>query len=284
MPKDKKHRSTINYRLTLVDDDTHDQLWSRKFTKMNLVITIVTTLVVTLVLFWCLVALTPVKTLIPGFPDDRTKHDAIQSAIRIDSLENIITKWELYSENLRRVVDGEPPLKIDSIMAARSQNKEDLAKDSKELAAKDSLLRKEVVAEDRFDITSAGPKALPIEGMHFFTPLKGVVSQGFTPAIHPAVDITAPAGTPVMSVLDGTVISAGWDEKTGYSLMIQHENNLISVYRHNRELLRSQGDKVKAGTPVALVGNTGSQTTGEHLHFELWHEGEAIDPTRYINF
>ena len=108
MPKDKKHRSTINYRLTLVDDDTHDQLWSRKFTKMNLVITIVTTLVVTLVLFWCLVALTPVKTLIPGFPDDRTKHDAIQSAIRIDSLENIITKWELYSENLRRVVDGEP--------------------------------------------------------------------------------------------------------------------------------------------------------------------------------
>ena len=136
MPKDKKHRSTINYRLTLVDDDTHDQLWSRKFTKMNLVITIVTTLVVTLVLFWCLVALTPVKTLIPGFPDDRTKHDAIQSAIRIDSLENIITKWELYSENLRRVVDGEPPLKIDSIMAARSQNKEDLAKDPKELDRK----------------------------------------------------------------------------------------------------------------------------------------------------
>ena len=284
MPKDKKHRSTINYRLTLVDDDTHDQLWSRKFTKMNLVITIVTTLVVTLVLFWCLVALTPVKTLIPGFPDDRTKHDAIQSAIRIDSLENIITKWELYSENLRRVVDGEPPLKIDSIMAARSQNKENLAKDSKELAAKDSLLRKEVVAEDRFDITSAGPKALPIEGMHFFSPLKGVVSQGYDKALHPYIDITAPDNSVVMAVLDGTVISAGWTDEEGYTIRIQHDGDIISVYKHNQKLTKKTGDKVTAGTPIAIVGGTGSTAQGDHLHFELWHKGEAVDPTKYISF
>lgn len=284
MPKDKKHRSTINYRLTLVDDDTHDQLWSRKFTKMNLVITIVTTLVVTLVLFWCLVALTPVKTLIPGFPDDRTKHDAIQSAIRIDSLENIITKWELYSENLRRVVDGEPPLKIDSIMAARSQNKESLAKDPKELAAKDSLLRKEVVAEDRFDITSAGPKALPIEGMHFFSPLKGVVSQGYDKALHPYIDITAPDNSVVMAVLDGTVISAGWTDEEGYTIRIQHDGDIISVYKHNQKLTKKTGDKVTAGTPIAIVGGTGSTAQGDHLHFELWHKGEAVDPTKYISF
>lgn len=284
MPKDKKHRSTINYRLTLVDDDTHDQLWSRKFTKMNLVITIVTTLVVTLVLFWCLVALTPVKTLIPGFPDDRTKHDAIQSAIRIDSLESIITKWELYSENLRRVVDGEPPLKIDSIMAARSQNKENLAKDSKELAAKDSLLRKEVAAEDRFDITSAGPKALPIEGMHFFSPLKGVVSQGYDKALHPYIDITAPDNSVVMAVLDGTVISAGWTDEEGYTIRIQHDGDIISVYKHNQKLTKKTGDKVTAGTPIAIVGGTGSTAQGDHLHFELWHKGEAVDPTKYISF
>ena len=284
MPKDKKHRSTINYRLTLVDDDTHDQLWSRKFTKMNLVITIVTTLVVTLVLFWCLVALTPVKTLIPVFPDDRTKHDAIQSAIRIDSLENIITKWELYSENLRRVVDGEPPLKIDSIMAARSQNKENLAKDPKELAAKDSLLRKEVVAEDRFDITSAGPKALPIEGMHFFSPLKGVVSQGYDKALHPYIDITAPDNSVVMAVLDGTVISAGWTDEEGYTIRIQHDGDIISVYKHNQKLTKKTGDKVTAGTPIAIVGGTGSTAQGDHLHFELWHKGEAVDPTKYISF
>lgn len=284
MPKDKKHRSTINYRLTLVDDDTHDQLWSKKFSKMNLAIYVITAVVVSLTLMWCLIALTPVKTLIPGYPDARTKHEAIQNAIRIDSLENVISKWELYSENLRRVVDGQPPLKIDSIMDARSKDKEISEKDLKEIAAKDSLLRKEVAAEDRFDITSGVPKALPIEGMHFFTPLKGVISQGYDKALHPFVDITAPDNSVVMAVLDGTVISAGWTDEEGYTIRIQHDGDIISVYKHNQKLMKKTGDKVTAGTPIAIVGGTGSTAQGDHLHFELWHKGEAVDPTKYISF
>ncbi len=284
MSKDKKLRSTTNYRLTLVDDDTHDELWMRKFTKLNLIVWIITALVVTLALFWCVVALTPVKTLIPGYPDARTKHEAIQNAIRIDSLENVITKWELYSENLRRVVDGQPPLKIDSIMTARSKAKEMSEKDLKKIAAKDSLLRKEVNAEDRFDITSPGPKSLPIEGMHFFTPLKGVISQGYDKALHPYIDITAPGNSVVMAVLDGTVISAGWTDEEGYTIRLQHDGDIISVYKHNQKLTKKTGDKVTAGTPIAIVGGTGSMSDGDHLHFELWHKGEAGDRTKYIIF
>ena len=284
MSKDKKLRSTTNYRLTLVDDDTHDELWMRKFTKLNLIVWVITALVVTLALFWCVVALTPVKTLIPGYPDARTKHEAIQNAIRIDSLENVITKWELYSENLRRVVDGQPPLKIDSIMTARSKAKEMSEKDLKKIAAKDSLLRKEVNAEDRFDITSPGPKSLPIEGMHFFTPLKGVISQGYDKALHPYIDITAPGNSVVMAVLDGTVISAGWTDEEGYTIRLQHDGDIISVYKHNQKLTKKTGDKVTAGTPIAIVGGTGSMSDGDHLHFELWHKGEAVDPTKYISF
>lgn len=284
MSKDKKLRSTTNYRLTLVDDDTHDELWMRKFTKLNLIVWIITALVVTLALFWCVVALTPVKTLIPGYPDARTKHEAIQNAIRIDSLENVITKWELYSENLRRVVDGQPPLKIDSIMTARSKAKEMSEKDLKKIAAKDSMLRKEVNAEDRFDITSPGPKSLPIEGMHFFTPLKGVISQGYDKALHPYIDITAPGNSVVMAVLDGTVISAGWTDEEGYTIRLQHDGDIISVYKHNQKLTKKTGDKVTAGTPIAIVGGTGSMSDGDHLHFELWHKGEAVDPTKYISF
>ena len=135
MSKDKKGRATNNYRLTMVDDDTHDQLWSRKITKMNLIVTIVTAIVVTMALIWCLVALTPVKTLIPGYPNAKTKQEAIHNAIRIDSLENVITKWELYSENLRRVVEGEAPLKIDSIMEARSKAGKMTDKELKDIAA-----------------------------------------------------------------------------------------------------------------------------------------------------
>ncbi|MBO6247600.1 MAG: M23 family metallopeptidase [Bacteroidales bacterium] len=284
MSKDKKRSSTTNYRMTLVDDDTHDELWMLKFSKLNLAVWIITALVVTLAIFWCVVALTPVKTLIPGYPDARTKHEAIQNAIRIDSLENVITKWELYSENLRRVVNGEPPLKIDSIMAARSKAKEMSDKDLKEIAAKDSLLRKEVAAEDRFDVASGGQKVLPIEGMHFFTPLKGVISQGYDKALHPYLDITAPGNSVVMAVLDGTVISAGWTDEEGYTIRIQHDGDIISVYKHNQKLTKKTGDKVSAGTPIAIVGGTGSTAQGDHLHFELWHKGEAVDPTKYISF
>lgn len=284
MSKDKKHTPTRNYRITVVDDDTHDELWMKKYTKLNMLIWILTAIVVTLALFWFLVALTPVKTLIPGYPDARTKHDAIQNAIRIDSLENVIARWELYSENLRRVVDGEPPLKIDSIMEARSKEKDMSEKDLKNIAAKDSLLRKEVAAEDRFDIASGNPKTLPIEGMHFFTPLKGVVSQGYDKALHPYIDITAPGNSVVMAVLDGTVISAGWTDEEGYTIRIQHDGDIISVYKHNQKLTKKTGDKVTAGTPIAIVGGTGSTAEGDHLHFELWHKGEAVDPTKYISF
>ena len=283
MSKQKKGVASNNLRLTIVDDDTHDKLWSRKFTRMGAIVTLITIVVVTITVIFCLIASTPVRTLIPGYPDARTKHDAIQNAIRIDSLENVITKWELYSENLRRVVDGQEPLKIDSLLEVRKNSAQKSA-DPKELAQKDSLLRKEVAEEDKFDINSNASRTLPIEGMHFFTPLMGVVSQGYDKALHPYIDITAPGNSVVMSVLDGTVISAGWTDTEGYTIRIQHEGDIISVYKHNQKLMKKTGDKVTAGMPIAVLGGSGSLSDGDHLHFELWHKGEAVDPTKYISF
>lgn len=283
MSRQKKGGTSNNLRFTIVDDDTHDKLWSRKFTRIGVLVTAITVIVVTISVIFCIIAFTPVRALIPGYPDARTKHDAIQNAIRIDSLENVITKWELYSENLRRVVDGQEPLKIDSLMEVRRSAASTTA-DMKEIAQKDSLLRKEVADEDRFDIKSNSSRTLPIEGMHFFTPLKGVVSQGYDKALHPYIDITAPGNSVVMSVLDGTVISDGWTDTDGYTIRIQHEGDIISVYKHNQKLMKKTGDKVTAGTPIAILGGTGSLSDGEHLHFELWHKGEAVDPTKYISF
>jgi len=283
MSRQKKGGTSNNLRFTIVDDDTHDKLWSRKFTRIGVLVTAITVIVVTISVIFCIIAFTPVRTLIPGYPDARTKHDAIQNAIRIDSLENVITKWELYSENLRRVVDGQEPLKIDSLMEVR-RSAASTAADMKEIAQKDSLLRKEVADEDRFDIKSNSSRTLPIEGMHFFTPLKGVVSQGYDKALHPYIDITAPGNSVVMSVLDGTVISDGWTDTEGYTIRIQHEGDIISVYKHNQKLMKKTGDKVTAGTPIAILGGTGSLSDGDHLHFELWHKGEAVDPTKYISF
>ncbi len=283
MSKQKKGGAINNYRFTIVDNDTHDELWSRRFTREEVLVTAITVIVVTVSVIFCFIAFTPVRSLIPGYPDARTKHDAIRNAIRIDSLENVITKWELYSENLRRVVDGQEPLKIDSLMEVRKQSVSRTG-DAKVLAEKDSLLRKEVADEDRFDIKPHSSNVLPIEGMHFFTPLKGVISQGYDKAMHPYIDITAPDNSVVMSVLDGTVISAGWTDTEGYTIRIQHEGDILSVYKHNQKLLKKTGDKVTAGTPIAILGGTGSLSDGDHLHFELWHKGEAVDPTKYISF
>ena len=283
MAQQNKLKKTKNFRLTLADDKSHKHLWSAHFTKVGLIVAILSTVVMFSAAVYLVIAYTPVRTFIPGYPDAHSKRAAIQNAIKIDSLENVIYKWELYSENLRRVVEGKEPLKIDSLItAAQAARKSD--NDAGELARKDSLLREVVKEEEEFGISARSKRDLPIEGLHFFTPLKGVVSQGFDANIHPYIDITAPAGSVVKATLDGTVIFAGWSEDAGNTIQIQHESDIVSIYKHNEKLLKKVGDKVTAGSPIALTGNTGNTTTGTHLHFELWHKGETVDPTLYIKF
>lgn len=283
MAQQNKVKKTRNFRLTLVDDKTHKHLWSAHFTKVGFIVAIISALVMLSAAVFCVVAYTPVHTFIPGYPDAHSKRAAIQNAIRIDSLENVIYRWELYSENLRRVVEGQEPLKIDSLINAAQASRTATA-DAADLLSKDSLLREVVREEEEFGISARNKRDLPIEGLHFFTPLKGVVSQGYDANIHPYIDITAPAGSVVKATLDGTVIFSGWSEEAGNTIQIQHESDIVSIYKHNEKLLKKVGEKVTAGAPIALVGNTGDISTGTHLHFELWHKGETVDPTLYIKF
>lgn len=279
---EKEKKESKGFTISARDNETHKYLWSIRFTKTSLFVTVLTVLVMLTVATYCVIAYTPVRTFIPGYPDARTKRAAIQNAIKVDSLEKVIYRWEIYSENIKRAVEGKAPIKIDSIIKASSKETA-VSADQALLQKQDSLLREQVKEEERFEISQRGRRDLPIEGLHFFTPLKGVISQGYDP-VHPYIDITAPAGSVVKATLDGTVIYAGWHEETGNTIQIQHSDDLISIYKHNEKLLKKTGDKVKAGTSIALVGNTGDVSTGTHLHFELWHKGEAVDPTRYIKF
>lgn len=283
MSKSNKEHRTSNFRLALIDNQSHKQLWTAYFTRTSFAIAIISVVVMLSAAIFSIIAFTPVRTFIPGYPDARSKRAAIQNAIKIDSLENVIYKWGLYSENLKRVMEGMDPVMIDSMVNAGMAAKT-AAADMKEIQKNDSLLREKVKEEEQFGISARTRRDLPIEGMHFFCPLKGVISQGYNPVTHPYIDITAPEGSVVKATLDGTVIYAGWSDDTGYTIQIQHEGDIVSIYRHNEKLLKRSGDKVTAGSPIALIGNTGELTTGDHLHFELWHKGEAVDPTRYINF
>lgn len=284
MAQHNKEKKTAHFRLALLDDRSHKQLFTIHFTRTTFFVMIISTIVMLSALVFSITAFTPVRTFIPGYPDAHAKRAAIQNAMTIDSLQTVIYRWELYSENIKRVVEGKEPLKIDSLIRANQPQKAS-AEDVAEFQKQDSILRDEVKKEEQFDISSdRGKRELPIEGVHFFTPLKGVVSQGYDAAVHPYIDITAAAGSVVKAVLDGTVVFAGWSEDAGNTIQIQHEGDIISIYKHNEKLSKKVGDKVTAGTPIALVGNSGDLTTGAHLHFELWHKGETVDPTLYINF
>ncbi|MCQ2182100.1 MAG: M23 family metallopeptidase [Bacteroidales bacterium] len=270
------------YRISIVENDTHVSVKTLFFSKLGFYAFTVSTFLAILLLVYLAFVFTPLKTIIPGYPDAHSRRVAVENAIKIDSLESLMTKWDLYANNLALVLAGEQTIRIDS-MVLNDGTKYLSAKSIDELGRSDSLLRETVMQEEQFEVGGTEERNLPIEGMHFFTPIKGVVSQGFDQSLHPAIDITAPSGSMVCSIYEGVVVFTGWDEGRGNVIIIQHPNNLISQYGHNQKLLKKLGDTVSAGTPIALVGNTGSLTTGDHLHFELWSNGEPVNPQKYIS-
>ena len=282
MGRQNPERTRRTFRVSLVDNDTHDTIRSVRFTKLGLIYGAITAVLALLLVFYLLFAFTPLRTAIPGYPNPHSRKEAVANAIKIDSLETAVTRWSLYAENLSRVLTGEATVNFDSLVRAASAGYLS-DKDPAELARRDSILRETVQKEELFGV-GRDERSLPIEGMHFFAPLKGVISQGYDRVLHPAIDIAAPTGSVVSAVLDGTVVFTGWDAEEGYIAIIQHRDDLISIYTNNQRLLRNAGETVKAGTPIALVGGIAEREGAEHLHFELWHGGQSLDPTRYISF
>ncbi|MBP5336842.1 MAG: M23 family metallopeptidase [Bacteroidales bacterium] len=274
---------TRQFRLSLVDNETHNTLRSVRFNRAQLVYGIITAVLAVLLVAYLLFAFTPLRTIIPGYPNAHSRREAVANAIKIDSLENAVSRWNLYAESLSRVLTGEQTVDFDSLVHAGTARYLS-NKDPEELARRDSLFREAVQKEEQFGVGASAERELPLEGMHFFTPLKGVVATPYDRVSHPAIDVAAPTGSVVGAVLDGTVIFTGWDAEAGYVIIIQHRDDLLSVYTNNQKLLRSSGDAVKAGAPIALVGGTSAQDDADHLHFELWQKGQSLDPTLYISF
>ena len=275
MSETNNQQKPRSFRLSLVDDMTHRRMWVVHFTKFGFLVRVISLIVVLFAIVYALLAYTPLRTSIPGYPNAHTKRAAIQNAIKIDSLEDVISRWELYSENILRVIEGEAPLPVDSVLRLADAAVAE-SHDPAFLAQRDSMLRDLVNKEEQFGVSDREERMLPIEGLHFFTPLKGVVSEGFENVLHPFVHITAPANSVVMAALEGTVIFSDWNDESGYTIALQHQGDLVTVYKDNQKLLRKTGDRVPAGASIALAG--------DHLHFELWHRGEAVDPSKYIVF
>lgn len=273
----------VLYRISLIEDDTHKNLLSLRFSKPGIIFVLTAAVILLIILTYSLVAFTPIRKSIPGYPDAHSKKTALTNAIKIDSLESAITRWELYAENLSRVLNEEPPVSYDSII--RSNTIKLLSdKPIDELSKQDSLLRESLIKEQQFQVSGNSQRSVPVEGMHFFPPIKGVITKEFDMVMHDGLDIKAPRNTVVYSIYEGSIIFSGWDDEKGNVIVVQHPDNVVSIYEHAESLLKKVGEKVKAGTPIALVGSTGSTKQDEYLHFSLWYNGEALDPTRYISF
>jgi murein DD-endopeptidase MepM/ murein hydrolase activator NlpD len=288
MSEKKEKRSFLEkfrhkYRLSIYRDETFEELLNLKLSKLN-VLTIVSLLTLLfLIIVISIIAYTPAKELIPGYPDQKTLRNIKLNVHRLDSLELEMKKRDIYFENIRRIISGEAPeefsapkdtvIKTNNISFQRSRE--------------DSILRSMVEAEQPYTLLTDDRKKsqASLSNILFFAPVKGIVTNSFNPVIqHYGTDIVAGPNEVVKAVLDGTVIFSSWTIETGNVIQIQHENNLISIYKHNAELLKKIGDHVKAGEPVAIIGNSGELTTGPHLHIELWHNGNPVNPENYISF
>jgi murein DD-endopeptidase MepM/ murein hydrolase activator NlpD len=201
-----------------------------------------------------------------------------------DSLQDALAVRDLYIANLRLVLNGELP--ADSTNVLRPVERQPDAADLSASEA-DSVLRERVRREQAYAVNTgeAGGKAAGLAGIIFFPPLRGIVTSAYERSDgHYGIDIVTKADEAVKATLDGTVVMASWTSDGGHVLQVQHRNDLVSVYKHNSVLLKKVGDKVKAGEAVAIVGDSGELTTGPHLHFELWLDGEPIDPQAYMVF
>jgi murein DD-endopeptidase MepM/ murein hydrolase activator NlpD len=278
-----KQKLLHKYRLVILNEDTFEERLSFQLSKLNVIIL---TAISTLLLISgtaLLITFTPIREFIPGYSSTALKNKATRLTIAVDSLMAAVEINDVYFKSIRNMLTGQ--LDSLSIKEAYSINSTELV-DAETLniyaSQEDSILREKVEQEDKYSLLE---KATFNANFTLFPPVSGQISEEYNAdAKHYAIDIVTEKDEPVKATLDGTVIFSEWSVETGYVIIIEHSRGLISVYKHNNLLLKSQGDLVTAGEVIAVVGDTGEFSYGPHLHFELWIDGYPVNPSDYINF
>lgn len=285
-PNKKKpllQRLKNKYRLIIYNDDTFEEIWFMRLSRLNVLAVFGTGAIILVALVSLLIAYTPIREFIPGYPEGDMRRTMVQNYARLDSLEKELQLRGQYIDNIATIMEGGVPedQSVSQDTAVSNTNVQF------EKSESDSILRKQIEQEEKYtlSVNYKEPTGRDLSQIHFFSPVKGLVTNSFNAKEnHFGTDIVAGDNNVVVSALEGTVTMANWTLKTGWVIQIQHENNLLTVYKHNAELLKQVGDHVESGEAVAIIGNSGELTTGPHLHFELWRDGTPLDPEKYIVF
>jgi murein DD-endopeptidase MepM/ murein hydrolase activator NlpD len=282
--KDKislRARLMAKYRFVVLNENTFEEMLSYKLSRFNVFMIVSLSAILLVGATYMIIALTSLKEYIPGYDSTALRRQAINNTYLVDSLQQQLFLNQRYISSITDALSGN--VNLEDIPSRNLQGDIDLIEELDfSTNQQDSILRAEVAQEDRFNLfETAGTES----NFTLFPPVTGVITQGYSPSEnHFAVDIGVPEKTPVKAVSGGTVILAEWTTETGYVVIIKHEQNLISVYKHNESLAVSQGDLVISGEVISFAGSTGILSTGPHLHLELWSDGYPINPTELIEF
>lgn len=271
-----------DYKVVVSSEDTFEEKFAFKASKINVFVLMLVYSVILISFTISVVFFTQLRELVPGYSSSDLLNRAIYLTQKTDSLERQIELNNKFYKSIEDVLSGKTDefIERDNIPIDSSLNDKNLFSISPN--SEDSILRNYVDSQDKFNLTK---NELVIENKMFFSPIKGDITQAFNfEENHFAIDIAADIGTPVKSILDGKILFSEWSVDTGHVIIVDHGDNIVSVYKHNSKSLKEQNDFVQAGEVIAYSGNQGNLSSGPHLHFELWKNGTPIDPEPLLNF
>tara|TARA_B100000989_G_scaffold283678_1_gene249772 strand:+ start:1991 stop:2857 length:867 start_codon:yes stop_codon:yes gene_type:complete len=278
----KKKKSQQKYKVIISDEETFEEIISLKTNNFQLLLFAFLYTILVIIFSTTIIFFTQVREYVPGYPSTDLLVAAAKITIKADSLERELALNEQFLSAIESVLRGDS-----NETAQRLQQdlliQNDL-KNAKIVATipQDSVLRAYVDNEDKFNLTR---NQLLIDSKSYYSPVKGLVTDGFdVERNHFAVDVSVDIGTPVKAILAGTVLFSEWSVETGNVILLDHGENLISVYKHNSKNLKSQNETVQAGEVIAFSGEEGALSSGPHLHFEIWKNGLPIDPETILSF
>lgn len=274
------------HRVSIRNLHTDREVWYMYISPLNLLAGFIALVLVLFIIITTTVAYTPILDLIPGYPGNKSRTLLIENIVRLDSLEQEIRNMQIYSENISLIMAGKNPVTRNNVTVADSSKKNNTIVAS---IVEDSILRSQMeAAEGIYSLNDPNVARRSLRNaMELFTPIKGVVTERFSPIDKRyGITLTISPDQQVMAVMDGTVVSSSWSPENGFSLMVQHTDNMLSVYRHNTSVLKKTGDRVSSGEIIGYAGGEApsTQTRQNIFEFELWQNGTPIDPERFIVF
>ncbi len=284
--------SKDNYRLVVMNADTFDEVGAYNLTPLNLYVALSSLLLVFTIGVFMIVAYTPLRKYVPGYGDVVQRQEVMALEEELRSLQKSLTAQMEYTENFRRILKGE--VTTGDEVESRFVPAEEVEMEAVTLTEEEIRLRREMDLERVGKVAREGQSAIgiaaknatrPLEQIFLVAPVNGEIRHPYDLGKnHLGVDILTPKNTAVKAAAEGVVFMSEFTSANGNVVGIQHGDDLVTFYKHNSELLKKVGERVRSGEAIAISGNTGTLSTGPHLHFEMWHRGQSVNPADYLSF